>query len=327
MKKSEQRAWDILTQNEQNSLFLTLGKGLSSWESGEMLKIAHYKYLELKERAEKFFKMFTEYFELSESLINPNAPVDNKFRDYVEGCIEKRLTKAECLRYVGDSSLCVTGISSNHIVKNMERLKASKDPWDIRLFKLIMEFDRWNNWRILPRSIQAPSAYKRRNNKREKIYINYMNKLPSYKVSAIYDLYRYSRKKQTKPCYYICLISKELFDGGYSIIPIKTDEDIVDKLSKLYIYVFKDKEFADIFGYQVTSFESKINKPTLGQKFWPQFRENIQRAINYPSVNNIDFYTEKLDMAYSINRRSNREAKQKSTGAQRASENLFEKKY
>lgn len=325
MKKNEQLAWDLLTQNEQNSLFLTLGKGLSSWESGEMLNIAHYKYLELKERAEKFFKMYTEYFEDTPSLISPNSPIDNRFRDYIEACIEKRLTKSESIRYTGDSSLCVRKISSRLIVKNMERLKESKDPWDIKLFKLIMEFDRWNNWRILPRAIQAPSAYKRRNNKREKIYISYMNKLPTYKVSALYDIYKYSRKKHSKPCYYICLISKELFEDGYTVIPIKTDDATVESLSKLYIYVFKEKEFADILGYQLTSFESKITKPTLGQKFWPQFRDNIQRAINYPSVNNIDFYTEKLDMAYSINRRPKREKKTESTGAQRASEKLFEK--
>lgn len=325
MKKNEQLAWDLLTPNEQNSLFLTLGKGLSSWESGEMLKIAHYKYLELKERAEKFFKMYTEYFEDCESLIRPQAPLDSRFKDYIYACIEKRLTKPKAIQHTGDSSLCIGRVSREHILKNMAILKESDNPWDIKLFKLIMEFDRWNNWRILPRSIQAPSAYKRRNNKREKIYIGYMNKLPTYKVSAIYDIYKYSRRKPSKGCYYICLISKELFTDGYEVIPVKMDEDTISSLSKLFIYVFQEKEFADILGYQVTSFESKINKPTLGQKFWPQFRDNIQRAVNYGAVNNIDFYTERLDMAYNIKRRAPKDKAIKTTGAQRASEKIFEK--
>lgn len=48
----------------------------------------------------------------------------------------------------------------------MKRLKESEDEWDKDTLRLILEFDRWNNFRILPRMLQQPSAFKRRSNKR-----------------------------------------------------------------------------------------------------------------------------------------------------------------
>lgn len=56
----------------------------------------------------------------------------------------------------------------------MKRLKESEDPWDLDSMRLILEFDRWNNFRILPRMLQQPSAFKRRLNKKDKIYIKYL---------------------------------------------------------------------------------------------------------------------------------------------------------
>lgn len=51
-------------------------------------------------------------------------------------------------------------------MRNMKRLRESEDPWDQDTVKLIFEYDRWNNSRILPRMLQQPSAFKRRLNKR-----------------------------------------------------------------------------------------------------------------------------------------------------------------
>ena len=39
---------------------------------------------------------------------------------------------------------------------NMKRLKESEDEWDIDTLRLILEFDRWNNFRIL--GLQRPTA-------------------------------------------------------------------------------------------------------------------------------------------------------------------------
>ena len=52
MNKYQQKAWDCLTPTEQQSLFLQLSESKSSWEAGEILRLSHYKYLEIKERSE-----------------------------------------------------------------------------------------------------------------------------------------------------------------------------------------------------------------------------------------------------------------------------------
>jgi len=323
MKKHEEIAWAMLTDVEKNSLYLTLNNGMSSWEAGEVLKLSHYKYLELKERAEKFFRLFVEYFEIGiESLFSPQTVADSRFRDYIEACLEKRIVRSEAITYCGDSSLVVPSISQTFIIKNMDRLSKSECQIDIRLYKLIMEFDRWNNWRILPRKIQQPSAYKRRNNKRDKVYITYMNKLAEYKVKAIMNIFWYVPRKPNKKIYYIPLVSSTLFSDGYKVIPIKTDDTTLKKLSKLCIYIFKEEEQADVFGYMLTRYFKEDLKASQGQKYWPEYRDCLTRTVNYNQVNNINFYIDRLDMAY--NDFTHKPAKNKSLhNERRAPDEIF----
>ncbi len=323
-KVFEDKAWLMMTELEKNSLMLTLSQGMSSWEAGEILKLTHYKYLEIKERSEKFFKMFIEYFENinSTSLFPPVSVCDQRFRDYIEACIEKRMAKSDALEFSGDSTMVVPSISRGVILKNMSRLLKSENHHEKQLYRLIMEFDRWNNWRILPRKIQMPSAYKRRNNKRDKVYINYLASIDTDKVLAIVDIFSYKPRKSNKKKLYITLISWELFEDGYQVISIKDSPDTLERINNLYIYAFKDEDQADAFGFMVTRYKEKTAKSTLGQKFWPQYRDILNRAINFNQVNNINFYVDKLDMAYK-NISSNKPKRTSSTGSRRASESLF----
>lgn len=323
MRVHEELAWSMLTEVEKNSLYLTLTNGLSSWEAGEVLKISHYKYLELKERSEKFFKMFCEFYECGiEGLFSPKTVADERFRDYIDASLCKRLPRAEAVIFAGDSALRVPDISQRHILKNMDLLMKSENDWDIRVYKLIMEFDRWNNWRILPRAIQQPSAYKRRNNKRDKVYLRYINKIPQYKIEAIMDIYWYVPRKKNRQMYYITLISRELFEDGYKVIPIKTEESTLKKISKLCIYAFKDEQQADVFGYMVTKYFDSEMGSVQGLKFWPEYRDLLGRTVNYNMVNNINFYVDRLDMAYQdFTHKPNKSTTKH--GATRASEDIF----
>ena len=62
MNEAQKKAWDCLKDLEQKSLFLQLSENKSSWEAGEILKLSHYKYLEVRERSEKFFRLFSDFF-------------------------------------------------------------------------------------------------------------------------------------------------------------------------------------------------------------------------------------------------------------------------
>ncbi len=73
-------AWGILLKEEQQSITLSLGYSKSSWEAGEILKKAHYKYLEIAARGEKFLRMFTEFFEEHTYFIPNGVDISESFK-------------------------------------------------------------------------------------------------------------------------------------------------------------------------------------------------------------------------------------------------------
>ena len=87
MNDAQKKAWDCLNEIERQSLFLQLSESKSSWEAGEILKLSHYKYLEIRERSEKFFRLFSDFFELHTSIFRPDCPCERSFCDFIEGCI------------------------------------------------------------------------------------------------------------------------------------------------------------------------------------------------------------------------------------------------
>lgn len=302
MERHQELAWDCLTEIEKNSLFFIQGKGLSTWEAGEILKMSHYKFLELRQRAEKFFRLFSDYFENHPSLINPNSPIESRFRDYLIGAIIKRLPRDEARIHSGDASWVLQAISNPRIIKNMKWLKDSTDKWDKDLYALILEFDRWNNYRILPRILQAPTAYKRRATKKDKVYLSYLHRIPDFKIRELVTEYWCNGPSHRR--YYMALVSDDVFtDEGYSVVPIKRNDDIVKLITDLKIYIFESKTIADTFGYLVTRYFDQAIDSKGGLKFWKEYREVIQKSINYKSINNMDFTCETLDNAYKLRRK------------------------
>ena len=55
-------------------------------------------------RAEYLFKLFSDFFKIHPSLVNPSSPIDSRFADYLFGCMVKRLPKEEAKLHTGDSS-------------------------------------------------------------------------------------------------------------------------------------------------------------------------------------------------------------------------------
>lgn len=312
MEEYQKRAWDCLKDVERQSLFLQLSNGKSTWEVGTILNISHYKYLEIRERSEKFFRMFSDYFQLHEAIFRPDSPCDDRFKDYIEGVIEKRLTRKEAALYMGDSSNLIHKVRVNLIERNIRRLKESENTWDKDTLTLILEFDRWNNFRILPQLLQQPSAYKRRLNKKDKVYIKYLlERVPDWIHEKIIEKFKYRARPHIKK-YWVCLISPTLYkdNNGYLLLPVRPTEESITEMNRFYIYVFEDKEDADTFGFMVNTYLDKTTEVKMGQKFWPEYRYIVQKALNYNSVNNIDFNVKTLDMAYNISRKSSKGSKE-----------------
>lgn len=325
MTDAQKKAWECLTQKEQQSLFLQLSESKSSWEAGEILKLSHYKYLEIRERSEKFFRLFSDFFELHGAIFRPDCPCERNFQDYIEGCLEKRMTRKEASVYTGDSTQLLPKVNSKNIERNMKRLKESGDSWDLDSLRLIFEFDRWNNFRILPRILQQPSAYKRRSNKKDKIYIKYLlNRVPEWMHQKVKERFMY-KVKPSKKKYWVCLISETLYKEGYKLLPVRPLQEVIDEFSRFYMYVFEEKDDADTFGFMVSKFMIKTCDVKLGQKFWPEYRHCVEKALNYNQVNNIEFNVKKLDMAYNTHIKRKPKKQKLTQGFKRADTSAFYK--
>lgn len=303
MKPYQEKAWNYLSKPEQDSLFLILGQNKTTWEAGEILHLTHYKYLEVKERAEKFFRLFGDFFEKHESIFRPDCPCEYQFRDYIESLIERRSSRLEARIASGDSSHLIPTVNNRCINRNMRWLSESHNLWDKDTRNLILEFDRWNTFRILPVMLQQPSPYKRRVNRKFKAYIKYLiTRMPDWALERIQERFWYKSKKKNKEKFWIALIYPSDLKH-YKVISVKSNSDVVKSLTKFYIYVFKTQDDADTFGFLVSQFRNKSSKNIkVSQKFWPEFRLIISQAINYKEINNMDITIQSLDNAYSIKR-------------------------
>ena len=286
------KAFDILTPEEKAALSLSINHSKSTWEAGEILSKAHYKYLEIHARAKHFFKIFTEYFKLTGDRIIPeNSEISWDFREFIECTLIERMGYRETLKVIGKQSPLghrVARVRDEKIFEYMEWLRIHPSKNHRALHDLIKEFDRWNNFRILPESLQEPSAFKRRNKTRLLKHLKNIYNLDSFLIDKLLKSKRFKPNKNSKTIY--LPIASDLEDKGYGIIHINSSEAVLDYISnELNLYVFDNLEDADDYGHLVESYMSAKGSRTckLGQKFWPKFRVIIEKAYNYNQVNNI----------------------------------------
>lgn len=298
MEKNREKAWEYLTDLEKQSVYLTLGQGISGCSAGEILGLTHYKYLELKSRSETLFKIFSDYFEKHPSLVKPSTFIKPQFRDFIYGCLEKRLPLSKASIYAGEGQWSTVKIRNQEILDGMALLKSSTSEWDRDLWQLIIEFDRWNSFRILPYELQAPSPYKRKSNRQVKAYFKYLRSIPSKTLTKL-ELTLFYRGQ--KPCY-IALI-KETYEDGYKVIPIQENKKNLNNLSIQRIYIFPKEHLAEEFALMVKR-QPSILTSKQGLGFWSEYSKVVQQAINYENIDHTTkiktFYDEQFQDNYHL---------------------------
>jgi hypothetical protein len=155
-------AWEMLTRDEQSALKLQLGMGKSSWQSGEIMNRSHYKYLEIKYRAEHFLKTFTEYAKMFGTVFPQDVKCHRVVMQYLSLCIKKRMKPKAAMEELNKDKRITKAYLNEKLIQQIEEWQMSQNTYDVTFLNLVMDFDRWNNFRILPKAIQEPSAFKRR---------------------------------------------------------------------------------------------------------------------------------------------------------------------
>ena len=276
-------AWQTLTEDERSALTLQLGMNKSSWESGEIMSRSHYKYLEIKYRAEHFLKMFTEHIEVMDRLIPDSLSGDILVIKFFRLCIEQRKKPIVAIKQINsenEGARIQKSIMNEKIVTQMYKWEKSDVAISKVIYDFIKEFDRWNNFRILPRSIQEPSAYKRRIKnvyKKHLKIITSMNPLSSNQLLKLYET-------KKSPYLYMPLIR----NGEGSIHKMKTNKQSMAIINEIGLYLFKELEDANEYLQEVELYVGKGKKEcTDGLNFWPKYRDCIKKAHNYSEVQKI----------------------------------------
>ena len=282
----ESKAWNLLLEEEKTALKLQLGLGKSGWEASEIMSRAHYKYLEIKQRGEKFFKMFSEHFDyysdqlIPEDIISELSP---GFIEYIEKVIVQRKTINEAFMEMAEDSFLVPEIREKIIIRNMELLRESQKLPHKSLYNIILDFDRWNNFRILPKSIQEPHAFKRRNKNRSKKYLKNLTSLKSFVIHDVVEHYEVTPSSGTL----FMPIPGVTLDNS-RIVSVSRTEDVVGSLSSMGFFLFVTIDQAREFLTLVVNYCYKEEKHcTDGQKFWPRFRTLSELAYNYRNLEKI----------------------------------------
>lgn len=282
-KKFNQKAWGMLLENEKMALSLQYVMSKSSWEAGEIMDKSHYKYLEIKYRAETFLKMFTDHFEKLDEVIPSDIRGSQEVREYFVLCIEKRMKLPEVYDILNEK-YGYTGKRTRElqIIEQMRAWEKSENAYELVTYNLIKEFDRWNNFRILPIDIQEPSAFKRRNKKVHLKHIKTTCTVPEISVEKIKKILG---AKRGQPKVYMPIITDE---NKLYLIEIRKTEPAIKQASELNLYLFEDKLHATEYIELLKGYvEPKIKKCIEGLQFWPKYRESIKRALNYEAIQKI----------------------------------------
>lgn len=283
MEKINSKAWKILTEHEQLSLSLKHGYNKSSWEAGEIVGRAHYKFLEIEARAKQFLKMFTEHYELYDDLIPSYVPMNSDVREYFRLTMEKRLPISEVIKKMDKPEFTKSKIRIQKIITNLERMLNSSSAIDKNIATLIFDFDRWNNFRILPREIQEPSAFKRRNKNYDIRNIKNLLSVTPFSWKLIIKRYE-MRPTQEGKRVYMPIFSN--FDLKKTILTVKYSIKNVEELSKIGLFIFSREERANQFHELVWDYDLQTKGKSCvdGQKFWPMYREAIGHSMNYNAI-------------------------------------------
>jgi len=288
-------AWKILTEEEKTAISLAFSHGKSTWEAGEIMNRAHYKYLEIKQRAERFLKMFTEYLAKHTDIIPTGVHIPIHLREFINlSMVQRRLMK-DIVDLIDDDRYKVTSVRNRLIIQEMENLKELRTEQALDLYELIVEFDRWNNFRILPPTIQEPSAFKRRNKSRNLKHLKHITQLPEFTIYQVIKRFEYVGKYSKL---YLPLITP-YYDNVYKVIGVKNKAKNITNLTTLGLFIFENKDHAEEFAELVSDFISKDKKRCIdGQKFWPQFRVLIEKTLNSKALNNIIPNRRNMENAY-----------------------------
>lgn len=283
MNKYQRLAWARLKEDEKMAVTLTLSNSKSTWEAGEIMGKSHYKFIEIKQRAMAFMKLFAYHYQTFRVLIPEEVSMNPTIKEYLLLTIEKRLMPHEAVKIIANPIFQKLEHREKMMRFEFDKWRYSKNPFEKAFFQFLLEFDRWNNHRILPKTMQEPHAFKRRNKNYLLQYIRAWGKQDSSYRANITQLIKASKKIKTKG--FIVLIHSYKQED-FTVLRVDYSDEITQKICYDNRYfIFSTREEAKYIGKILIGYFYRDYKHCRdGLYFWADFRDKIQKALNYKKI-------------------------------------------
>lgn len=283
MTKVNKFAWGILTQEEKLAVTLSLGHKKSSWEAGEIMSKSHYKFLEIVARAEKFLRMFTEFYNKYGDLVPMEVTLTRDVQEYLSMAIISRMIPRDIGEKMENRAFMVISYRDRKMDDQLWILKNSGGEANKDFLDLILEFDRWNNFRILPRYWQQESAFKRRIKGKELKYIKSICGLPKFSVDKLVEKYESPSGK------IFTILVSEVFPGGFKVMRIKDKSINFSTLTAMGFPLYSKEIDAEELGYILAKYllskpQRGVSRVKMGLDFWEKFRTLLSKSTNYKEI-------------------------------------------
>lgn len=277
MEENKTRAWDLLEDKEKSALQLVFGHGKSNMEASVIMNIYPYKFNEILLRAKKFFLTFSEFFNLYDSF-NVSTIAD-PVGEYLDLTIIKRYSPTDAVSIMDNLEFFDYNTRAHLLASNMGSLKISHN----YLHDTVKTFDMWNRFRILPKTLQVPSPFNRRQNKAYKRIFNKITETSELSFRAIQKAFEVKY-----PPYNYAVFMGEYHLDSYYILKFHPTEVNLRYFSDNLIPVFNSDKVAKEFTDLCLDFYFIKNKSVhLARAFWPEFRKLITGASNFESLLNL----------------------------------------
>lgn len=271
---AQTNAWDTLTPLEQSALTLVVVNGRSKQEAALIMNLAAYKFTEIYLRARKFFLLFTEYYDKFGTLIPDSLVLSNDEILFLKLIISKRKSPNDVVTSYEAFRSLVRYRNRANLWNNILNQVQSAGDHGQGFLNLLIEFDKWNAYRILPKNFREPSPFSRRRVKEFKKILSSMLEL----AECNWDLVLENFETKKPPMVHVSFA----MGGQIKTWTVKLSAHSLAYYTRNRIPAFNTQAEAEVLSRLIFDFKNlKRRSPYMAQKFWANFRVELSKAENF----------------------------------------------
>lgn len=283
------KALTHLVPDEEAAVTLKNVHNKSTWQAGEILGKAHYKFLEIVGRGEQYLKMFSKHYQMFNKFFPDEVTINPLVKEYLQLVLMERRNPRKIHLLISSIQFRDKKYRDTVITIQIRKWQNSKSAVENHFAELIVEFDRWNNWRILPEAVQLPHAFKRRQKNVHKKKLLYSIRLPETKIKDLKKYFKVRKKENYDKAAWVYLF-KDVVTQEYEVVPVVISEDSKKVFSMLFLPMFKSKKDCERAVLLILNYVLQTNpdhRVKSGLAFWPTFRDYQKLTYNEFEIDNI----------------------------------------